>query len=63
MALQDVLVHVCCTLSGYFCAGRVAETLSAAPLASYKFGAKPWGVSPQAGAIAEGQGTALVPDT
>lgn len=63
MALQGVLVPVCSTRSAYLCAGTVAETISAASLASQKVEGKPWGVSPRAGGIAEDRGTGPVPDT
>lgn len=60
MALQGVFVPVCSTRSGYLRAGTVAETISAASLASQKVEGKPWGVSPQACGIAEGRGTGPV---
>lgn len=63
MAVQGVLVPVCSTHSGYLCAGRVAEAVSGASLASYKVGGKPWAISPQASGIAQGHGMGPVPDT
>lgn len=63
MALQGVLGPVYPTHSGYLCAGRVAETVSAASLASYKVGGKPWSISPQACGTAQGHGMGPVPDT